>query len=94
MENVFLASIAYVFGMSLVTFLIFGYDKWISGTGQRRIPEKRLLQFALLGGSPGALLGMSLFRHKTRKTAFQLWIGLVVLLHVAVLAAVAFFTLQ
>ena len=34
-----------------------------------RIPEWFLLTVALIGGSLGSLLGMYLFRHKTKKPA-------------------------
>lgn len=37
----------------------------------RRIPEMRFYITALLGGTPGVLLGMYLFRHKTKKVSFQ-----------------------
>lgn len=37
----------------------------------RRIPEMRFFVTALLGGTPGVLLGMYLFRHKTKKVSFQ-----------------------
>jgi len=40
--------------------------------GRTRIPEAVLHVVALLGGSPGALIGQELFRHKTRKHAFRL----------------------
>ena len=37
----------------------------------RRIPEMRFFITALVGGTPGVLLGMYLFRHKTKKVSFQ-----------------------
>ena len=47
-----------------------GLDKLYAGRGERRIPEKRLVLFAALGGAVGGLLGMYLFRHKTRHWYF------------------------
>ena len=46
-----------------------------------RIPEWFLLTIALLGGSLGSLLGMYLFRHKTKKPAFALGLPAMVCLH-------------
>ena len=37
---------------------------------QWRIPEKTLFLSALLGGSAGSILGMYLFRHKTKHWYF------------------------
>ena len=37
---------------------------------RRRIPERTLMSVALLGGSPGTIAGMYLFRHKTRHLKF------------------------
>lgn len=55
---------------SLVAFGLAGYDKSAARAGRSRIRERTLLLWALAGGSPGLLLGMLLFRHKTRKAAF------------------------
>ena len=57
----------------LSTFLVvlFGWDKAAAKRGGRRIPERILLLFALLGGWPGAWLGATVFRHKTRKLTFR-----------------------
>ncbi len=38
---------------------------------QYRISETTLLGLALIGGSAGALAGMHLFHHKTRKLLFR-----------------------
>ena len=57
--------------LNVATMLVYGYDKAIAGGPRRRIPERTLLALALLGGSPGALLAMGLFRHKTVKVPFR-----------------------
>ena len=75
-----------VFGLlNLITFLTFGYDKAGAAAGNRRVPEKVLWTLALVGGSAGALAGMKLFRHKTRKISFQLVMGLIVLMHLGII---------
>jgi len=57
--------------LNVATVLVYGYDKAIAGGSRRRIPERTLLALALVGGSPGALLAMGLFRHKTAKVGFR-----------------------
>ena len=52
------------------TFLLFGFDKWRAGRGQR-VAESSLLWSSALGGWPGGLLGMIVFRHKSAKPSFQ-----------------------
>lgn len=71
--------------MSLVTFLMYAVDKGAAGSGNRRVPERRLHLFELLCGWPGALVGQQLFRHKTRKTSFQVAFWFNVILNLAVL---------
>lgn len=62
---------------------LFGLDKHRARAHARRIPEKTLFLLAILGGSPGALLGMYLFRHKTKKPAFTFGIPLILALQLA-----------
>ncbi|NMC15351.1 MAG: DUF1294 domain-containing protein [Chloroflexi bacterium] len=61
--------------LSILTFLLFGFDKNAARMNQWRIPEKVLLGLSILGGAVGGLLGMQVFRHKTRKNYF--WIILI-----------------
>jgi uncharacterized membrane protein YsdA (DUF1294 family) len=61
--------------LSLLTFLLFGFDKNAARQNQWRIPEKVLLGLSILGGAAGGLLGMLTFRHKTRKNYF--WVILI-----------------
>jgi uncharacterized membrane protein YsdA (DUF1294 family) len=58
--------------MSVVTFFMFGYDKWRAGRAGERVSEARLIWFSALGGWLGGLLGMIVFRHKTSKGSFKL----------------------
>lgn len=47
-----------------------GMDKRKAIRHQWRIPEATLFLIALLGGSLGSIVGMQLFRHKTRHWYF------------------------
>jgi uncharacterized membrane protein YsdA (DUF1294 family) len=73
--------------MSAITFVVFGFDKLAAWRGKRRVPEKTLYLLSLLGGWPGALLAMPVFRHKRRKGSFVAIVVLIVLVHVAAIAA-------
>ena len=74
-------------GVSLVTFIAYGLDKRAAKRGRSRIPEAWLHGLELLGGWPGAFVGQRLFRHKTRKTSYQIVFWLIGALHVAAWAA-------
>lgn len=66
--------------------LIFMYaDKQKARKKQWRIPEKVLLSIAAMGGSLGSLLGMHLFRHKTKHIAFYAGIPVMLAIHVVIL---------
>ena len=82
--------ISWVVAITLVTFLAYGYDKLVAGTGRTRVPESILLALTFAGGTVGALLGRWLFHHKTVKGSFRLKFWLVVALQIALLAAYYF----
>ena len=56
--------------VNLVSFTLYGLDKLKAKKGLWRIRESTLLLIAALGGSVGALLGMEVFRHKTKHWYF------------------------
>lgn len=70
----------YLVVINLITFLTYGADKKRAIKKQWRIPEKTLLLLAVLGGSPAALLGMQIFRHKTRKMLFKIGVPCILVL--------------
>lgn len=57
---------------SVAAFFLFGFDKWRARKSGWRISEWQLALLSAVGGWPGGLLGMLLFRHKTAKGGFQL----------------------
>jgi len=73
----------YLIAINFIAFVAFGFDKMRAEGGRRRIREATLLQFALLGGSPGAYAGRRAFRHKTRKQPFSNSLHTIALLQLA-----------
>lgn len=60
----------WVLALSILDFALMGIDKRKAKRGAWRVPEKTFFLVAVLGGSPGAILGMRLFHHKTRHWYF------------------------
>lgn len=56
--------------VSLVTFILYGYDKAQAKRDGTRVPEIVLHGLALAGGFLGGWLGRWIFRHKIRKSVF------------------------
>lgn len=79
--------LAWLAGASLAAFVVYWGDKEIASTGNLRVPEWVLLALALLGGSPGALLSMLVFHHKTNKASFQVKFWAVVVLQILAISA-------
>lgn len=76
----------YLIGINTVTFIMFGYDKWMATSNAWRTPEMVLWIFSLLGGSVGAIAGMKIFHHKTRKVSFQFVFILILVVQALVVA--------
>lgn len=74
---------------SVWAFALFGFDKWQAGRGAgARTAESSLLLASALGGWPGGLLGMLVFRHKSAKASFQFKFAAALLIWVALVAGV------
>lgn len=71
--------------VNLAAFVAFGMDKRRALRQKWRIPERTLLGIAAAGGAVGALLGMHIFHHKTRKLKFSLGVPVFLAMHVLVI---------
>lgn len=60
----------YLICINLCSFALMGIDKKKARHNAWRISEKNLLLSALAGGSLGGILGMKVFRHKTKHRKF------------------------
>ncbi len=72
--------IGYLIAVNLVACALMGLDKSKARRGKRRIPEKVLFLFAIIGGSIGAIAGMFVFRHKTKHLSFILGLPAILLI--------------
>ena len=71
--------------INVVTFLIFGIDKWKARQGSWRISEATLLILAIIGGCIGALLGMKVWRHKTQHKKFRYGIPAIIIIQLVII---------
>jgi len=69
---------------NIIVFALYGIDKLKARKRLRRISESFLLICTFIIGSVGALLGMTLFRHKTRHLKFRTLVPLALILHIII----------
>jgi uncharacterized membrane protein YsdA (DUF1294 family)/cold shock CspA family protein len=66
--------------INAVTYVLYANDKSSAERGTRRVPEKNLHLFALIGGWPAAAIAQQRLRHKTSKAEFRtaFWLTVIV----------------
>ena len=80
----------YVLLVNLLLFVLMGIDKRRARMGAWRIPERTLFLTAALGGSIGGIIGMQLFRHKTKHLSFKLGFPAILTAQLALVSGVIF----
>lgn len=75
---------AYLIIINILSFILYGIDKLKAIKKEERISEKNLILIGILGGSIGSLIGMNLFRHKTKKLKFIISLPLILIIHIIV----------
>ncbi|WP_259053171.1 DUF1294 domain-containing protein [Klebsiella sp. BIGb0407] len=74
--------------VNILTFLVYGMDKYAAKNNFRRVSESTLLFFGFAGGWPAALCGQEIFRHKTKKQPFREYFVISITLNIGVLGIV------
>ena len=70
----------YLVIINVVSFFIYGFDKWKAKKSKMRIRETALLGLAVLGGSIGAWLGMKVWHHKTLHKKFRFGVSAIIII--------------
>lgn len=71
--------------INVSAFYIMYSDKKRARRGDWRISERTIFVLAVLGGSPGVLLGMKAFRHKTLHKRFSVGIPAIMILQLLII---------
>ena len=70
-KNMHQYSMYYLLAINIVSFFLYGIDKYKAKKNKWRISEATLLMIAVIGGSIGAWVGMRLWHHKTMHKKFK-----------------------
>ena len=94
MQNISLVTIIvfYLVIINIITFFLYGIDKWKAQRSRWRVPESVLLGMAAIGGSVGAWLGMQVWRHKTQHVKFRYGVPIILIVQVALLVWILYRT--
>ena len=82
--------IIYLVITNVIGFALMGIDKRKAKKGAFRIPEATLFSVAIVGGSIGSILGMFLFRHKTKHWYFVIGLPVILVLQLGLLSLLHF----
>lgn len=74
---------------NLFSFALMGWDKRCARKGSWRVPEKRLFLAAGCFGALGGVLGMYVYRHKTKHWYFRIFFPLMLTAQIAILVLIA-----
>ena len=75
----------YLLTINLISFIAYGIDKRKAIKNKWRIKEATLLGLSFIGGSIGALMGMIIFHHKTKKPRFKIGVPVMLIIHLVIL---------
>lgn len=84
----------YLLIMNIIGFAIMGIDKYKAKKRAFRIPEATLFVIAIIGGSIGSILGMQIFRHKTRHWYFVYGMPVILILQIALVLFLIYAPIQ
>ncbi len=76
-------AVIYLVMINIAAFCMYGIDKSAAIKQKQRIPNRVLLGMAVIGGSAGALAGMYMFRHKTKKWYYTMTVPVILIIQIA-----------
>ena len=77
--------IYYLIIINIISFIIYGIDKYKSIKHKYRISENTLISLSIIGGVFGSILGMIIFHHKTKKIRFKISIPIILIIWICIL---------
>ena len=83
-------ALIYLAVINVVTFFMYGIDKWKAKKSKWRIREAALLGLAVLGGSIGAWLGMQVWHHKTLHKKFKYGVPAIIIVQLALIGYILY----
>lgn len=86
--SVFHLTLTYILVTNIIGFAFMGIDKWKARRGAFRISEATLFTIALIGGSIGSIIGMYVFRHKTKHPAFFIGMPIILVIQVVIIVLI------
>ncbi len=78
----------YLAAVNLIGAAVCTYDKIAAPRNWRRVPERTLFFWALVGGGPGVFLMMLIMRHKTLHRSFMFGIPAIIILQLVIIAGI------
>ena len=82
-------ALIYLAVINVVTFFMYGIDKWKAKRSKWRISEATLLWMAVIGGSTGAWMGIKIWHHKTMHKKFKYGVPAIIILQIAAIVYIA-----
>ena len=80
----------YLAAINVVTFFLYGVDKWKAKRAKWRVSEAALIWMAVFGGSVGAWLGMKAWHHKTQHKKFTYGLPLILMAQIGLVIWIAY----
>lgn len=75
----FVYIIYFLIAVNIMAFTVCAFDKNLAKRRKRRISEKTLFFWSIIGGAIGMFISMLLFHHKTKHWKFMVFIPLLIM---------------
>lgn len=82
--------LVYFIAVNIIGLFLMGLDKYKAKKRLWRIPESTLFIIAIIGGSIGSIMGMYLFRHKTRHWYFVYGLPAILIIQIGLFLAILY----